>query len=131
MKFKIVIVVAALVIVLLAVGRLSITSIGKAKLIAKPMAAKADLQALKVMLDMYKTENGLYPTTQQGLEALVNKPQSSPIPQRWRKHLSAVRNDPWNHPYIYHYIGSPTQGYDLFSLGPDGVESDDDVRLQR
>jgi general secretion pathway protein G len=131
MRFKIILVLAALLIVLLVIATLSITSVGKAKLIAKPMAAKVDLQAFKIMLDMYKTENGFYPTTQQGLDVLVNKPESSPIPQRWTKHLPNVPNDPWNHPYAYHYFGSATYMYDLSSLDPDGLESDDDIRLQR
>ena len=120
--FKALIIVAAMLLVLMAVV-----------IFRKPMDsgeifAKADLSGIRSALEVYKGENGFYPTTEQGMDALVNKPESSPIPQRWTQHLQALPKDPWQRPYVYRFL-TPTgpNPYVLFSLGPDGVESKDDI----
>ncbi|HEX7127195.1 MAG TPA: type II secretion system major pseudopilin GspG [Thermodesulfobacteriota bacterium] len=81
----------------------------------------ADLKSIETALDLYKLDNGVYPTTEQGLEALVTKPTVGNIPANWKDggYLPRVPVDPWGQPYAYAYPG--TQGeYDLFSLGADG-----------
>ena len=67
------------------------------------------------------------PSTEQGLEALVTKPSGSPEPSaRWKKELETVPTDPWGNPYQYLNPGT-REDIDIFSYGPDGRKSDDDI----
>ena len=88
---------------------------------AKRTKAAADLRAVQQALNLYRLDNGGYPTTDQGLQALVTKPQSGTIPRRWNSegYLEKVQTDPWGHPYIYISNGDH---YTLKSLGADGEE---------
>lgn len=85
---------------------------------ARITAAKADLRAIGSALDMYKLDNFSYPSTQQGLDALVSKPAGA---QKWKKggYLKKLPVDPWGNPYQYLQPGTHGE-YDLYSLGPDG-----------
>jgi general secretion pathway protein G len=94
---------------------------------AKQFAVEDDLEQLQIQLNNYNRLNGSFPTTQQGLDALVSHPQPSPIPQQRRQGLRAIPEDPWHHRYLYRYPGAKQRQYDLFSLGPDGIESNDDI----
>jgi len=96
--------------------------------IAKEQRVESDIQAISTQLKTYEMLNLTYPTTAQGLEALVRKPGTEPVPRRWRQLLEEVPLDPWGSPYIYAYPGKRNpRGYDLFSLGPDRQESADDL----
>jgi general secretion pathway protein G len=80
----------------------------------------ADLATLADQLDLYRACTGLYPTTEQGLDALVERPTKLPIPSGWRHLLVDVPKDPWNTPYQYRCPGTRSgSAYDLFSAGPD------------
>jgi general secretion pathway protein G len=81
----------------------------------------ADLRSIETALDLYKLDNGAYPTTEQGLEALVHKPTVGNIPPNWKEggYLSRVPADPWGRPYAYAFPGTKGE-FDLFSLGADG-----------
>ena len=93
--------------------------------------ARADIKGnLSLALRLYAVDNnGDYPTSEQGLEALLAKPTSPPVPENWKgPYLEQKPVDPWKHPYVYRYPGShPPYDYDLLSLGPDGKESEDDI----
>lgn len=88
---------------------------------AKRTKAAADLRAVQQALNLYRLDNGSYPTTDQGLQALVTKPQSGVVPQRWNPegYLEKVQADPWGHPYVYLSNG---ERYTLKSFGADGEE---------
>jgi len=94
---------------------------------AKIAAATADVQStIAGALDLYEADNGYYPTTEQGLQALVEAPTTAPQPKRWHgpyiKKKGGLK-DPWGNPYVYRSPGIHNQGdYDLYSLGPDGTE---------
>lgn len=94
---------------------------------ADEQKVKSDIIALENSLDMYKLDNGRYPTTDQGLEALVNKPDGSPEPRNYREdgYLKRLPDDPWGNPYL---LTSPGENgkIDIFSTGPDGEEGTDD-----
>jgi len=99
---------------------------------ARVSAAQADIEAnLSTTLDMYELDNGTYPTSEQGLKALVIKPNSSPVPNNWSGPYLKKKKiplDPWRRDYEYISPGvHNTDSYDLFSLGGDGIESDDDI----
>ncbi len=97
---------------------------------AQEVAAEAQLQHIQTQLQTYETFNLRLPTTAQGLKALVEKPSTQPVPKRWKQLLTELKPDPWGNPYQYRNPGTKNKdGYDLFSFGPDGVESGDDISL--
>lgn len=90
---------------------------------AKLTAARSDLQSIATALEIYRLDNGRYPTTAQGLEALVKQPTRSPIPRFWsaQGYLKSMPTDPWGSAYQYEVPGTrSSQDYDLFSFGADG-----------
>lgn len=99
---------------------------------ARRSAAIADIEAnLSSALDLYKLDNGHYPTTEQGLAALLRAPSINPFPVSWSgPYLKKKRMpvDPWGRDYVYVAPGAHnTDEYDLSSLASDGFESDDDI----
>lgn len=99
---------------------------------ARVSAARADIDAnLTSALDLYELDNGQYPTTEQGLKALLEKPSSAPAPAIWNgPYLKKKRMpfDPWGREYRYVSPGAHnTEEFDLFSYGQDGVEGRDDI----
>lgn len=90
---------------------------------ARVTTAKADLATLSQALDMYKLDNHFYPTTDQGLEALISKPTASPVPKNWNSQGylkgSEIPKDPWEGDYVYLSPGEGSQPYELISLGAD------------
>jgi general secretion pathway protein G len=89
---------------------------------AKVSKAKADIQSLETALTMYRLDNSKYPTSDQGLTALVTQP-TDPSIKHWRPggYLQRVSKDPWGNDYQYVIPGSHGREYDLFSLGADGA----------
>ncbi len=83
----------------------------------------SDITQLENVLDMYKLENANYPTTEQGLEALVEKPTIDPIPRKYRDggYIKRLPKDPWGNDYQFLSPGERGR-YDLYSLGADGEE---------
>ena len=94
---------------------------------ARKIKAKQDIRALEAALSLYKLDNFVYPTTDQGLEALVEKP-SSPEPPNWKDggYVDRLPKDPWNQDYLYLSPGE-NGSIDIFSMGPDQQPSDDDI----
>lgn len=96
---------------------------------ADKQKAVADIVSIENALDMYKLENGAYPTTEQGLDALVNQPTISPEPRNYREggYIRRLPQDPWRNEYLYLNPGEHGQ-IDIFSAGPSGqAGSDDDI----
>lgn len=92
-------------------------------------AARADIKGnLSLALRLYEVDNGRYPTTQQGLAALLVKPSSPPVPENWKgPYIEQEPLDPWKRPYLYRHPGThPPRDYDLFSAGPDGKDGTED-----
>lgn len=86
---------------------------------ARVAAAKHDISAIMQSLKLYRLDNGRYPTNEQGLQALVNKPQAGPSPANWRQYLDKLPKDPWGN--TYQYLNPGVNGeIDVFSLGADG-----------
>ena len=85
--------------------------------------SRADIAMLEQALDMYKLDNHSYPTTDQGLDALVNKPTSSPEPRNYRSdgYIKRLPQDPWGNQYQYLQPGEHGP-FDLYSTGADGDE---------
>jgi len=96
---------------------------------AKIKTAKIQLKELKRALDMYRLDNGTYPTTEQGLKALVIKPDIPPEPKKWKQYIESLPKDPWGNDYIYIYP-SEKHPYKLKSKGPDGeIGTEDDISV--
>jgi general secretion pathway protein G len=100
---------------------------------AKRTAAKVQIRNIEGALQLYKLDNGIYPTTEQGLKALVEKPSVGVVPKKWKLggYIQKLPEDPWGNPYKYFSpsqtpIQNPGQTsslrgeYDIISLGTDG-----------
>jgi general secretion pathway protein G len=89
---------------------------------ARAVAAKSDIASLMSALKLYRLDNQRYPTTDQGLSALVTRPTIAPLPPNWKPngYLDRLPNDPWGHPY--QYLNPGVRGeIDVFSFGADGA----------
>lgn len=97
---------------------------------AKQQTARTQMSILETALKMYKLDNGSYPTTEQGLKALVEPPTSGNLPKSWRKggylEKGKVPKDPWKNEFIYVSPGSHGD-FDITSLGADGEAGGEDA----
>jgi general secretion pathway protein G len=86
---------------------------------ARVTAAKTDIGAIVQALKLYKLDNGAYPSTEQGLQALVVKPTTGQVPTNWKQYLEKLPKDPWGHDYVYLNPGLHGE-IDVMSYGRDG-----------
>ena len=96
---------------------------------AKVAAAKSDIMVnIPTALDLYELDNGFYPTTEQGLDALRIPPTTSPVPSKWNgPYIKKKSTDPWGNPYHYASPGTHNyNSYDLYSYGKDSAEGGKD-----
>lgn len=95
---------------------------------ARIVKARSDVQALKSALDLYKLDNFNYPSTEQGLQALVEQPSGSPAAKNWKQggYVDTLPTDPWGNPYQYLSPGVHAE-VDIYSLGADGRPGGDGV----
>lgn len=101
-----------------------LASIVVPKIISRPdearvVKAKQDILTVQNALDLYKLDNGIYPSTDQGLQALVEKPTTPPIPRDWKKYLKSLPTDPWGREYLYLNPGQHGE-IDIFTYGAEG-----------
>jgi general secretion pathway protein G len=96
---------------------------------ARVVAARQDIASVLQALKLYRLDNSRYPTTEQGLQALVTRPTTDPQPNNWKAYLDKPPTDPWGKPYQYLNPGVRSE-IDVFSLGADsqpggnGVDAD-------
>ena len=94
---------------------------------AQGTRASADIQSIASSLLVYQAKNGFLPTTDQGLQALVTRPDTEPRPRQWIQQSESVPRDPWGNEYHYVRPGIHNpNSYDLFSAGPDGIAGNAD-----
>ena len=86
---------------------------------ARVTAARTDVNNLMQALKLYKLDNQRYPTAAQGLQALVTRPTTNPLPGNWKPYLDKLPNDPWGNAYQYLNPGIKSE-VDVLSLGPSG-----------
>jgi general secretion pathway protein G len=93
---------------------------------ARIVKAKQDIGAIQSAMDLYKLDNGSYPTTDQGLQALVSKPTSDPIPRNWKSdgYLQKLPMDPWGQ--SYQYINE-NEKLKIFTYGSKGKEGESEI----
>ena len=93
---------------------------------ARITKAKLDIKALENALKLFKLDNAFYPSTEQGLKALVQKPAVGRIPQNWREggylEKGEVPKDPWGREYYYMSPGVHNKDFDIWTYGADGEE---------
>ena len=101
------------------------------KIMSRPEQAnivkvKQDITASQSALDLYKLDNGMYPTTDQGLQALVTKPQNPPVPRDWKSdgYLQDLPMDPWGEAYQYL---NDNERLRIFSYGPRGKDGNSEI----
>lgn len=96
---------------------------------AKSRTARTQIELIALALDNYRLDNGSYPTTDQGLSALQERPTREPVPRSWRGPYlrKAIPLDPWGRPYVYRSPGERSRtGFDLSTLGRDGQPGGED-----
>ncbi len=93
---------------------------------ARVEAAKSDIQTIGSALEMYRLDNSIYPSTEQGLDALVEEPTGFPEPRKWgpEPYLKKLKTDPWDEPYYYI---SEDRNYEIYSYGADRKEGGEGV----
>ncbi len=118
--------IMVVVVILGLLAALVVPRIGPQVAEAQRTAARTQIRSLEDALEMYNANNGFYPTTQQGLEALVNAPTTNPVPKHYREggYLNKVPDDPWGNPYIYRNRDGKIL---IISTGPDGEEGGEGV----
>lgn len=116
---EIIVVIVVLGILAAVVGTQVFGRVGE----SRTQAARTQIEQFGVQLDLYRLDNGRYPTTEQGLAALRTRPTSPPEPRAWKGPYAKkdIPADPWGNPYQYRFPGEHGD-YDLFSLGADGKE---------
>ena len=96
---------------------------------ARALKAQMDIKSIETALKLYKLDNAFYPTTEQGLRALVEKPTTGRIPMKWREggylEKEVVPKDPWGNDFLYLSPGVHNRDFDLWSYGADGEEGGD------
>lgn len=131
--FTLIEIMLVVAIIALLVGTV-VVNIGPQRKKAYITAAQNQINAYKMALQTYSLDNGIYPTSEQTLQALIQAPTSEPVPTKWHGPYldpAVIKPDSWNRPYIY--VCPPQQnpdpdGFDLYSMGPDGrPNTDDDI----
>jgi general secretion pathway protein G len=95
---------------------------------ARLQKVEADFKAIESALSIYNLDNFTYPSTDQGLQALVSKPDGQPEARNWKKggYLKEMPLDPWGREYLYLSPGEDGREFDLYTLGADGVSGGED-----
>ncbi len=96
---------------------------------ARRVKAKQDVLAIQNALDLYRLDNSFYPSTDQGLKALVSKPSSPPTPRHWRAYLKNLPIDPWDNQYLYLNPGQHSE-IDVFTYGANGQAGGEGVNSE-
>ncbi len=115
---EIMVVVVIIGLLAAAIGPNVIGALGQ----AQGTTVQSDFKAIETALKMYKLDNFVYPSTEQGLEALVSPPETDPVPKNWRSdgYLPELPMDPWDNEYLYSSPGE-SKPYEIYTLGADGV----------
>lgn len=87
---------------------------------SKSKRVLADFANMETALKMYKLDNFTFPSSEQGIEALVTEPDTQPKPKNWRSYMPELPLDPWGNPYLYLSPGE-AHSFDIYTLGADGV----------
>lgn len=115
---EIMVVVVIIGLLAAAIGPNVIGALGQ----AQSTTVQSDFKSIETALKMYKLDNFVYPSTEQGLEALVAPPETDPLPKNWRGdgYLPELPLDPWDNEYLYSSPGE-SKPYEIYTLGADGV----------
>ena len=129
--FTLIEIMAVVVIIALLVGLVGSVVAGRIDQ-ARQTTTKTQIKSLEQALEFYQMDNGRYPTTEQGLDALVEAPSTEPVPHSYRPEgylqRGVVPKDPWKQTYQYSAPGSRNpHSFDLWSVGQDGNPSEDDI----
>lgn len=98
---------------------------------AQDQTVRAHFGNIKTALDSYRLDNYRYPTTEQGLDALVMQPDVDPVPKKWRQYMEKIPKDPWENDYQYISPGDDGRPFDIYTFGADGVRGGEDQDADR
>lgn len=126
--FSLVELLVAVTIMLVLAGTVAVALMGEPGK-ARIARAKSDIGTLKTAVGLYKLDNFTLPSQRQGLEALVEKPTTDPVPKNWREggYLDAqLPKDPWGNDYLYFIPGRNKEAFEIVSYGADGQPGGED-----
>ncbi len=117
--------VLAIISVLVGAGVMKLKGV---MIVTKERAVIADIVAIGNALHLYAMKAGRFPSQEQGLRALIERPTTAPMPKSWTPQMKDLETltDPWNNGYQYRYPGLEGGEFDVFSLGADGAEGTED-----
>ena len=121
--FSLIEILVVLVIIGLLAGIVAPNLIGEVGR-AEKKRVETDFRSIETALKIYRLDNFTYPTSEQGLAALVEQPTLDPVPRNWRRYLDEEPLDPWGRPYLYLSPGENGE-FDIYTLGADGVSGGD------
>ena len=129
--FTLIEMVLVLAVIALIVGA-GVTHLRGVDDVARGRTTLMKMTGLQSALELYALSAGRYPTQEQGIQALLERPVKEPLPKSWAQQVKNASSltDAWGNPIQYRVPGANGFAYDLFSLGVDGVESSDDIRLE-
>ncbi len=129
--FTLIEMVLVLAVIALIIGA-GVTHLVGAGKVAKERTTLMKLQGLQSALELYQLSAGRYPTEEQGLVALWERPVKEPLPKSWTQQVKSADSlaDAWGNAIQYRVPGATGHPYDLYSVGDDGFESADDLRLE-
>lgn len=118
--------IMVVVVILGLLAALVVPRIGPQVAEAQRTSAQTQIRSIEDALEMYRMHNGFYPSTQQGLDALVSAPTTTPVPKHYQDggYLKKVPDDPWGNPYVYRNNNGRIS---IVSYGPDGEEGGEGV----
>ncbi len=96
---------------------------------ARRVKAKQDILGVQNALELYRLDNGFYPSTDQGLLALVKKPTTKPTPTQWKAYLRSLPKDPWGREYLYLNPGQHGE-IDIFTFGANGEAGGEGINAE-
>ena len=119
-----IVLVLAIIAMLLGAGVFHLIGVGRK---GAEVRAKSDFKTLRTALNLYQMDAGTYPSTEQGLAALVTKPKVGRIPKSYRAYLDEEIQDPWGNPYVYAWPSSKGGELpEIYTLGKDGLDNTGD-----
>jgi general secretion pathway protein G len=98
---------------------------------ARIQTVRSHFGNFKTALDSYRLDNYRYPSTEQGLDALMTQPSADPAPKKWRQYMDKLPRDPWDNEYLYVSPADDGRPFDIYTLGADGVRGGEDQDADR
>lgn len=114
-------------LIMVSIAALGVVTFNGVQNTAKIQMAEAKVQDIAKAVELFNVTIGRYPSTDEGIDALLSCPSSISNPDKWTQLIKTIPVDPWDNPFQYQYPSShDSNGFDIWSCGPDGISGTDD-----